>query len=119
MLALDGIAVLVHLGLAERVDERGRLQDDLVDRLLEPEFLGDLVVDVTLLVVLDENVCGDAPPLAFVVLGKGVSAGGHLSRETIEQMTDKDRLAGSSGPLDEDEPAKHSVCEGVLSRQST
>lgn len=73
---------------------------------------------MSLLVVLDENVCVDAPLLAFTVLGKGVSAGGHLSRETIEQMADKDRLAGSSGPLDEDEPTKLPVCKGVLSRQS-
>lgn len=72
---------------------------------------------MSLLVVLDENVCGDAPPLVFVVLWEGISAGVHFSGETIEQVADKDRLAGSGGPLDEDELAELSVCEGVLSRQ--
>ena len=89
----------------------------MVDCLLEPELLGDLVIDVTLLVVLNENVCGNTPLRAFVILGKGASTGSHLSREAVEQVADKDRLAGSGGPLNEDDLAELSVCEGALCGQ--
>ena len=122
----DGIAPFVLLGFAEGADERGRLLDDLASSLLEPELFGNLVVDVTLLVVLDEDVCGDTFPLGlfpaflylkylvFLVFCDELAPGGYVLGETVEEVADKNRLAGSGCALYEDKLTELSICQMVL-----
>ena len=80
-----------------------------------------MVIDVTLLVVLDEHVGGDTlradvlvPALVFI--DDGFALHGHFPREAVEQMADKNRLSCSCGPLDDDELAELPVFESLLGR---
>lgn len=77
---------------------------------------------MALLSVLDEDVCGDAfcldffpallflKLLVFLVLYDELASGGYVLGKAVEEMADKNRLAGSGRALDEDELTELSIC---------